>query len=30
MNWEINNTHFVQYCKKQKESDNEIWSVNRI
>ena len=30
MNWEINNTHFVQYCKKQKKSDNKIWSVNRI
>ena len=31
-NWEANNynTHIVQYLKKERELDNEIWSVNRI
>ena len=24
------NTHIAQYPEKQKQSDNEIWSVNRI
>ena len=24
------NTHIDQYLKKQRESGNEIWSVNRI
>ena len=24
------NTHIAQYLKKKKQSDNEIWSVNRI
>ena len=30
--WERNNckTHIAQYLKKQKQSNNEIWSVNRI
>ena len=23
------NTHIVQYLKKEMQSDNEIWSVNR-
>ena len=26
-NW---NTHIAQYLKKQRQTDNEIWSVNRI
>ena len=24
------NVHFAYYLKKQKQRDNEIWSVNRI
>ena len=30
--WEMNNcnTHIVQYLKKQGQSENEIWSCNRI
>ena len=24
------NTHIVQYLEKQRQSDNEIWSVNRM
>ena len=24
------NTHIAQYLKKYRQSDNEIWSVNRI
>ena len=24
------NTHIAQYLKKQRQSDNEIWSANRI
>ena len=24
------NTHFVQYLKKKRQPDDEIWSVNRI
>ena len=24
------NTHIAQYLEKQRQSDNEIWSVNRI
>ena len=30
--WETNNcyTHIAQYLKKQKQSDNKIWSFNRI
>ena len=30
--WETNsyNTHIAQYLKKERQSDNEIWSVNRI
>ena len=31
-NWETNihNTHIAQYLKKWRQSDNKIWSVNRI
>ena len=25
-----NNTHIGHYLKKERQSDNEIWSVNRI
>ena len=30
--WETNNynTHIAQYVKKKKQSDNAIWSINRI
>ena len=30
--WTTNNynTHIAQYLKKQKQQDNEIWSVNII
>ena len=30
--WLINNcnTHIVQYLNKQRQSNNEIWSVNRM
>ena len=30
--WLINNcnTHIAKYLVKQRQSDNEIWSVNRI
>ena len=24
------NTHTAQYLKKKRQSDNEIWSVNKI
>ena len=24
------NTHIDQYLKKQRQPDNEIWSVNRV
>ena len=27
---EHNNKYIAQYLTKQKQSDNEIWSVNRI
>ena len=29
--WETNNcnTHIAQYLKKQRQSDSEIWSINR-
>ena len=32
INWEINNynRHIAQYLKKEKQSDNKIWSVNKI
>ena len=26
----ICNTHIAQYLRKEREADNEIWSVNRI
>ena len=31
-NWETNhyNTHNTQYQKKKRQSDDEIWSVDRI
>ena len=31
-NWITNNynTHIAQYLKKERQSRNEIWSVNRI
>ena len=30
--WETNNcnTNIIQYLEKQRQSDNEIWSVKRI
>ena len=32
INWKANNcnTHTVRYLKKQRQADNEIWSVNKI
>ena len=32
VNWITNNynTHIAQYLKKERQSRNEIWSVNRI
>ena len=32
INWETNdyNTYIVQYRKKERQSDNEIWSVSRL
>ena len=32
INWETNkyNTYIAQYLKKLRQSENEIWSVNRI
>ena len=30
--WETNNynTHIAKYHKKEKQSDNKIWSVNKV